>query len=47
MPPVMAARVSLSPPTETAVRMASSKDSDSRKASMAWGMVSWQVSLNS
>ena len=37
MLPAMAARVSVSPPRETAFRRASSKFSASRKASRAWG----------
>ncbi len=46
MAPVIAAKVSLSPPIETAFRTASSKDVDSRNASIACGTVSWHVSLN-
>ena len=44
-PPVMAASVSLSPPMEMALRMASSKPVDSKNASKACGTVCWQVSL--
>ena len=40
-----AARVSLSPPREMALRIASSKSLLSRNAMMAWGTVSWQVTL--
>ena len=45
MLPVIAARVSLSPPKEMAFRMASLKSVLSRNAIMACGTVSWQVSL--
>ena len=39
MAPVIAARVSLSPPMEMTLRMASSKDSLSMNASTAYGTV--------
>lgn len=39
MLPVMAANVSESPPRDTALRMASSKSVDSRKATITWGTV--------
>jgi len=42
MPPVMQASVSLSPPSEMAFLMASSKPSDSRNAVIACGTVPWQ-----
>jgi hypothetical protein len=44
MPPVMQARVSLSPPSEIAFRTASSYETESRKATMASGTVRWQDS---
>ena len=46
MLPVIAAIVSLSPPSETAFLSASSKLMDSKNASMASGTDPWQVSLN-
>jgi hypothetical protein len=44
MLPVMAARVSLSPPRDIAVRSASSKSQLSQNAVIAYGTVSWQLS---
>ena len=42
----MHARVSASPPSETAFRTAPSKDVDSRKAMIASGTVPWQETSN-
>jgi hypothetical protein len=46
MDPLMQARVSLSPPSDTARRTALSKSLDSRKAVITWGTLPWQVSSN-
>ena len=45
MLPAMAACVSLSPPSQMALRTAPSKEWLSRKAMMASGTDSWQLSL--
>lgn len=45
MPPVIAPRVSLSPPMEMTLRIASSNDSDSKNAMIPCSTVSGQVAM--